>query len=134
MTLTPNIYQLRTHETDIYTEAAQQFIQNTIMPIQPGQLYNQEGAVDMLSYLYCGIKLNGEAGEVAELIGKAFREGHVSPETLEKLFKELGDIMWYVSELATLCGFKLQDIMQGNLDKLADRKERGVIHGYGDDR
>ena len=27
-----------------------------------------------------------------------------------------------------------EDVMQGNLDKLASRKERGVIHGDGDNR
>lgn len=134
MPLTANIYQLRTHETDIYTEAAQRFVQNTITDLQPGQRYDAHGAVDMLSFLYCGIKLNGEAGEIAELLGKAFRGGRVTQETLDKLFKELGDVLWYVSELSTLCGFKLENVMQGNLDKLADRKERGVIHGDGDDR
>ena len=41
---------------------------------------------------------------------------------------------WFVSEISTLLGFTLEEVMQGNLDKLTSRKERGVLHGSGDDR
>ena len=48
--------------------------------------------------------------------------------------KELGDVLWMVAEIATTHGLVLEDIMQHNIDKLTDRKERGVIVGEGDNR
>jgi len=47
---------------------------------------------------------------------------------------ELGDVQWYVALLATDLGFGLEDIAQGNLDKLNSRMARGVISGSGDHR
>lgn len=48
--------------------------------------------------------------------------------------KELGDILWYVSQVATEIGVELGDIARENIDKLRDRHERDVIHGDGDER
>ena len=90
--------------------------------------------------LYPTLKLAGEAGEVAEKLGKMMRdEGYLpgaslSSAQLDALAKELGDVLWYVANLAADLGLSLEDVGQRNLDKLASRKERGVIHGSGDDR
>jgi len=90
--------------------------------------------------LYPTLKLVGEAGEVAEKLGKLMRdEGFVPGSALsgpqvEALAKELGDVLWYVANLAADLGLTLEDVGQRNLDKLRSRKERGVIHGSGDDR
>ena len=43
-------------------------------------------------------------------------------------------IYCHCAEISTRLGFTLEEVMQGNLDKLASRKERGVLHGSGDDR
>lgn len=87
-----------------------------------------------LSYLTLG--LNGEAGEVAEHIKKYLRDdGACMPaEREDQIVKELGDALWYLSMLADELGFKLEDVAQKNVDKLADRAERGVIGGSGDER
>jgi hypothetical protein len=55
-------------------------------------------------------------------------------EFLEECKKELGDICWAVAGFADKCDWTLDDVMQGNLDKLADRHNRGVIDGKGDNR
>lgn len=85
---------------------------------------------------YVTLKLNGEAGEVAEHVGKIMRDdGYVvTDDRTAKLFKEIGDVCWYVSQLCTELGFKLEDVMDYNLTKLADRQERGVLQGSGSDR
>lgn len=77
-----------------------------------------------------------EAGEVAGKFAKAVRDedGYISDERKEAIIKELGDVLWFVSEISTCLGVSLEDVMQKNLDKLASRKERGVIHGNGDER
>lgn len=85
---------------------------------------------------YCGLKLAGEAGEVAEHIGKAIRDndGVITEERRAALKIELGDVLWYVGALCTELGFELSDVAHGNLDKLEDRKARGVLGGSGDYR
>lgn len=90
--------------------------------------------------LYPTLKLAGEAGEVAEKLGKLMRdEGFVPGSALtdpqvDALSKELGDVLWYVANLAADLGLSLDEVARRNVDKLKSRKERGVIHGSGDDR
>lgn len=52
----------------------------------------------------------------------------------ESIRKELGDVLWYVAEVATQFSLSLEDIALGNVNKLASRKERKVLHGSGDTR
>lgn len=131
--LTPNEYQEQTGDTEIYTEAAESFL-NRFLGEGGRHQFGWNDSNQMLSVMYCAGKLNGEAGEVAELIFKSFRNGSFEPEILQKLFKELGDVQWYIARLAAIFGWSLEDVMQANLDKLQDRKNRGVLHGYGDER
>ena len=90
--------------------------------------------------LYPTLKLAGEAGEVAEKLGKMMRdEAYVPGAALSEaqvtaMSKELGDVLWYVANLAADLGLSLAEVGRGNLDKLQSRKERGVIHGSGDER
>jgi NTP pyrophosphatase (non-canonical NTP hydrolase) len=99
-----------------------------------------------LGLIYCGLKLNGEAGEFAEHVGKAMRDdgfatdrGSVEYRTLSDarraaIKKELGDVLWYVSAAAKELGYTLGEIAVGNLEKLCDRGERGKLQGSGDER
>jgi NTP pyrophosphatase (non-canonical NTP hydrolase) len=77
-----------------------------------------------------------EAGEVAGKFAKAIRDsaGKVDEERKAAIVKELGDVMWFVAELATCLEVDLDLVAEMNLQKLASRKERGVICGSGDDR
>ena len=60
--------------------------------------------------------------------------GEFSAEVRESLKLELGDVLWYVAQLASELGFSLDEIAQANLDKLASRAARNVIAGSGDHR
>jgi len=88
------------------------------------------------SYVYPVLGLSGEAGEVANKIKKIFRDkGAVLDEdTRNQVKKELGDVLWYLSQVATEMDLSLSEIAQLNLDRLFDRKKRGTIHGEGDNR
>lgn len=112
MSLEINEYQKRAHETACY------------LGLEQGD------------YRYPVMGLTEEAGEVSGKFAKAVRDanGIIDGERREAIKKELGDVCWFVAEISTLLGLTLEEVMQGNLDKLASRKERGVLHGSGDDR
>jgi len=109
--MTPNEYQTGALQTAIYPNMSDNFI-------------------------YPTLGLVGEAGEVAEKAKKIIRDGDgtLTPETREKMAMELSDVCWYVAVLAYELDYTLEEVMQMNLDKLASRKERGVISGSGDNR
>ncbi len=73
--------------------------------------------------MYTALGLNGEAGEVAELIKKAFFHGHDLDR--DKLMKELGDVLWYLAVMAHALDMSLEEVGQHNIDKLARRYPEG---------
>lgn len=86
--------------------------------------------------VYPTLGLAGEAGEVAEKVKKLIRDdgGVLSDERRAALAGELGDVLWYVAQVATEAGLELEAIARANLDKLASRQQRGVLSGSGDER
>ena len=88
------------------------------------------------NFIYPTLGLAGEAGEVAEKIKKVLRDknGIVDDETKKELLKELGDVLWYISQLSAELGLSLEEIASLNLEKLNSRKERDMLHGSGDNR
>ena len=73
--------------------------------------------------LTSALSLCGEAGEFGNDVKKMIRHGHViSPEYLAE---ELGDVLWYIADLATVLGFTLDDIAQRNVEKLRARYPSG---------
>jgi NTP pyrophosphatase (non-canonical NTP hydrolase) len=88
------------------------------------------------NYIYPTIGLAGETGEVSEKIKKVIRDknGKIDDETRELLKKELGDVLWYVSQLASELGLSLDEIAEKNIEKLYSRLERGKLQGSGDNR
>lgn len=85
---------------------------------------------------YCALKLAGEAGEVADKVGKAWHddEGTITNERRYALALELGDVMWYVANAAKELGYTLDEIAEFNIAKLVSRQKRGTMSGSGDDR
>lgn len=82
--------------------------------------------------LYPSLGLAGEVGELCNKIKKHYRDG--TPLDRDDLAKELGDVLWYVSALATDLKISLGYSATENLAKLADRQNRGVLGGSGDER
>ena len=88
------------------------------------------------NFIYPTLGLAGEAGEVAEKIKKVIRdkEGVVDDTTREEIRKELGDVLWYISQIANELKIPLDEVAEFNIEKLKDRMERGKLHGSGDNR
>ena len=110
-------YQKKASETAIYPE------RNTIVGL-----------------MYCGLGLTGESGEVAEKIKKYFRDGmpttsiNFEEDWYRLMEKEIGDVLWYLSQICAELGLELQTCAEKNLIKLANRQAKGTIHGSGDTR
>lgn len=86
--------------------------------------------------LYPTLGLCGEAGEVAEKVKKMVRDdaGVLTDERRAALAKELGDVLWYLAQLATEADLDLDVIAATNIEKLTSRQRRNVLQGSGDDR
>lgn len=122
---------------------------------------NYPGKGTALGVIYLTGKLNSEAGEMSGQVFKAMRDdgyslpcsycdanrgacencmntgyhdngGKLQPERRRKVVDELGDVLWYVAALAAELGLSLSDVAIGNLEKLADRTERGTLQGDGE--
>jgi NTP pyrophosphatase (non-canonical NTP hydrolase) len=93
-----------------------------------------------LGLIYCALKLNGEAGELAEHVGKAMRDdnlmiyGELTKERRELIIKELGDCLWYIAAISRELKLSLVEVAETNLDKLLDRQQRNALQGSGDNR
>ncbi len=106
-----NVYQQKARETAIYPDKDN----NIVYPV---------------------LGLVGEAGEVAEIIKKSIRDkdGKIGAEDGLKLYHELGDVLWYLSNIATELGLDLEEIAIRNIQKLTSRQKRDKIRGSGDFR
>lgn len=115
----------------------------------------QDHAASFASYgnnpMYPVLGLAEEAGEVCGKIAKFIRKhdglnpfkardsfeyalNEENAEFTSAIAKELGDVCWMVAACATELGLSLEHVMETNIHKLEDRKNRGVIVGEGDDR
>lgn len=126
-------YQDATSATAVYPHS------HDISAFMPDRTMDVHSAA--LSYLALGL---GEAGEVQGKIKKLIRDGDayddktgyvtMTPEQRDAILAEMGDLLWYVAQLATALDGSLNSIARANLAKLKSRKERGVLQGSGDER
>jgi len=123
-----NDYQKKMYTTAIYPDT------NVVHPLK---------GIIGANYIYPALGLVDEAGEVAGKVKKILRdklgqikdsEGAIDPEVKDMITKELGDVLWYMSQLAVEFGINLQDVADKNVEKILSRQERGKIQGSGDDR
>lgn len=86
--------------------------------------------------MYLTLGACGEVGEIAEKVKKIIRndDGVISEEKRELLKLEVGDVLWYLSQLSRVLGFSLDEAAQANIAKIMDRRARGVIKSSGDTR
>lgn len=106
-----------------------------------------------LGLVYVALKMNGEAGEFAEHVGKAMRDDDLmraqlvnsddsggtamqalTSERRALLIKEIGDVLWYLSAACNELGISLSHAAETNIDKLYDRGQRNALSGSGDER
>ena len=92
--------------------------------------------------IYPALGLANEAGEVLGKLKKLIRDNDVRFDGKSKitdqqradLGAELGDVLWYISNLSRDLGLSLNDVAAMNVEKLQSRQERGTLGGSGDNR
>lgn len=67
--------------------------------------------------------LCGESGEVIDIVKKHLAQGHELDK--EKIIKELGDVAWYMAEIATVLDVELEEVLVQNIEKLKKRYPEG---------
>lgn len=95
-------------------------------------LYPKKDAID---YLVLG--LASEAGEVAGKLSKLLRGDFTEDQHqqwAEEMDKEMSDCLWFISQYCNETETSIGALMELNINKLRDRKNRGVIKGSGDNR
>lgn len=112
-----NVYQRNARQTAIYP---------TNYKIPPGTV----------GLLYTSLGLAGESGEFANKVKKVLRDddGRLSLERRDQLLDELGDILWYASQVAAELESDLASVALSNLQKLNQRKQSQSLGGSGDAR
>jgi NTP pyrophosphatase (non-canonical NTP hydrolase) len=87
-----------------------------------------------LDYYLLG--LTSEAGEVAGRMKRVYRdqEGKISLIEKERIKKELGDVLWYLSAICDRFDFSLGEVAELNIKKLSNRMENNSLHGDDPDR
>jgi NTP pyrophosphatase (non-canonical NTP hydrolase) len=81
---------------------------------------------DSLDQMINGVMgLNGEAGEVIDMVKKYMYQGHGLSK--EEVIDELGDTLWYINLIANSINMSLEDIAKYNIDKLQKRYPKGCF-------
>ncbi len=96
--------------------------------------FNKDDADYIRMYLSMG--LAGESGEVVEKVKHVIRDvnGVLTDEKREEIKKEIGDVLWYLSQLSRVLGISFQEAAELNITKILDRQKRGVLKSEGDNR
>ncbi len=101
----------------------------TLNEYQECAMYTAKNSAKNITYMPLG--LGNESGEFQGKLKKQIRDGFFDKDAA---MKELGDVLWYVAGCAEMLGYKLEEVAEKNLKKLADRQARGMISGNGDER
>lgn len=86
--------------------------------------------------MFWALAVCGEAGELAEKVKKIYRDnaGVMTHERFKAIIAEMGDVLWYLSEIASALDTTLGYVAAYNVAKLDDRLKRQVIKGEGNKR
>ena len=97
----------------------------------------QHRAVETAMYqskMYPISSLMVESAELADIFIKPYLRGDTGEPDRARIVSEAGDVLWNLANLLADHQITLEEVAQYNLQKLQDRKERGVIQGSGDNR
>jgi NTP pyrophosphatase (non-canonical NTP hydrolase) len=87
---------------------------------------SKNSGLDVPRFITAGIGISSEAGEISELVKKVIFQGKpFNNETRVHLAKEMGDLIWYITQMCILLNIDLNYIMEENVAKLQARYPGG---------
>ena len=104
-------------------ELLKQFEKMTIALAKDGAVIKQEVTPEQANLLHMVIGASGEVGELVDAIKK-----HViyqKPLDVENVKEELGDLLFYMSNLMQSVGLSFEEVLQHNVNKLSVRYSKG---------
>lgn len=102
-------------EKDNFLQEYQKFCQQSA--IDKGEIVDKEKEI-----MWWGLGVAGEAGDIAGCIKKTV--GHKNDQT-EGIKENLGDTLWYIAMICSFYGWDLQEIIEGNMEKIKKRYPNG---------
>ena len=89
------------------------------------EVYVAQQCKDYVTPTYCAVALNEDAGEVAGFWKKYHFRGNPNGKLFEiDLLYELGDVLFYLTRMANLHGWSVEDVMDANKAKLDAKAKR----------
>ena len=89
-----------------------------------GELDRQGANIERLTT--AGVGLAAESGEFLEIVKKMVFQGKPwNHDNREHLIIELGDVMWYVMQACAALNVTLDEVIEGNVEKLKKRYPGG---------
>ncbi|HET9281072.1 MAG TPA: nucleoside triphosphate pyrophosphohydrolase family protein [Candidatus Angelobacter sp.] len=85
------------------------------------QITDQHPGKDEVSLVVPLLGLAGETGSLLTEYKKLLRDGSAYKVFSERIQEELGDILWYLANIATKAGLRLEDVARSNLRKIGNR-------------
>ena len=118
-----NIVEYAVHHTDTLDQLLSDFNKMTLALAKDGNQIKQELTPEQANLWHMATGISGEAGEVEDAIKK-----HVvyqKPLDVGNIKEELGDLLFYMSNLMQSVGLSFEDVLQHNIDKLSVRYASG---------
>ena len=104
-------------------ELLTQFDKMTLALAKDGSQIKYEITPEQCNLIHMCVGISGESGELLDAIKK-----HViyqKPLDVENVKEELGDLLFYMSNLMQSVGLTFEEILQHNIDKLSVRYSSG---------
>ena len=117
------ITALATHKPETLDGLLSEFDKMTLALAKDGADIKRELTPEQASLLHMGVGTAGEAAELLDAIKK-----HViyqKPLDVENVKEELGDLLFYMSNLMQSVGLSFEEILRHNIDKLSVRYSKG---------
>jgi len=102
------------------SERYKEFVQSRVK--NPNLIF-QNSSIHHMALLHPAIGISGEAGEIIDTVKKCVIYG--KDLDYANIHEEIGDLMFYIQDLLTVCGFTLEEVIEANIAKLSDRYKEG---------
>ena len=117
------ITTLATHKPETLDDLLSEFDKMTLALAKDGADIKRELTPEQASLLHMSVGVSTEANELLDAIKK--HTIYQKPLDVENVKEELGDLLFYMSNLMQSVGLSFKDVLQHNIDKLSVRYASG---------